>query len=258
MDKLFAATKYLHYLFSAATKHDVHSPFVFDLLNNVILDRTPFYGFDLIESVRSKNLLNNNKVRVIDFGTGKFQREQCISEIAGSSVKPKKYAQLLFRLVNYFAPENILEIGTSLGISTLYLSLPDKKNRIITLEGSPEIAAIAERNFKSLRRENITLICGEFDETLPKAIQSLPRLDFVYFDGNHRKESTLSYFRQCLGPISENSIFVFDDIYWSREMSEAWHEIKNNELVTISIDLYQFGIVFFKKGILKQHFMLRF
>jgi predicted O-methyltransferase YrrM len=254
----FYAIQYLSYRFRSGNAHDIHSPFVFDLFNNVINDHTPYYGFDLIESVRDGLLISNEKINLVDFGTGRNNRRSSIRTIAKTSVKPKKYAQLLFRLINRFAAEHILEIGTSLGITTLYLSLPDKKNQVITLEGSLMTAEIAIKIFNRLKRSNIELLCGEFDETLPLAIQKLKRLDFIYFDGNHRKESTLSYFNKCKQFKTEESIFVFDDIHWSRSMHSAWEEIKNDKDVTISIDLFQLGIVFFRKGLPKQHFILKF
>ena len=185
MEKLFSAGNYFKYRLHADTPHDIHSPFVYDLLNNILLDKTPYYGFDLIESIRDKHLLNNCKINIKDFGTGKKQRTVLVSDIAKKAVKPKKYAQLLFRLVNRFSSENILEIGTSLGITTLYLSMPNTKSRIITLEGSPEIAAIAKNNFELIQRRNIELICGEFEESLPIALLKFKRLDLVYFDGRH-------------------------------------------------------------------------
>ena len=250
--------RYLKYHLRAKNAHDIHSPFVFDLLNNVILDKTPYYGFDIMDSIRAYNLLSKRKLNLTDFGTGKNQRQKLVSNIARNSVKPKKYAELLFRLVNKFSSENILEFGTSLGITTLYLSLPNKNNRIITLEGSPEIADIAKVNFEKMKRSNIEIIVGEFDESLPKALSKFKQLDLVFFDGNHQKIPTLSYFKKCLNLATENSIFIFDDIHWSREMESAWEEIKENASVTLSIDLFQLGLVFFRKGIVKQHFTLQY
>ena len=258
MDTLFIINRYLKYHLRAKNAHDIHSPFVFDLLNNVILDKTPYYGFDFIDSIRSFHLLSKRKLNIIDFGTGKNQRKKLVSTIARTSVKPKKYAELLFRLVNKFSSENILEFGTSLGITTLYLSLPNKNNCIIILEGSPEIAEVARENFEKMKRSNIEIIVGEFDESLPKALSKFKQLDLVFFDGNHRKKPTLSYFNKCLNMATENSIFIFDDIHWSREMEAAWEEIKENTSVTLSIDLFQLGLVFFRKGVVKQHFTLRY
>jgi predicted O-methyltransferase YrrM len=258
MDTLFAASKYLSYRLRASNEHGIHSPFVFDLFNNVIKDETPFYGFELIESLRSRHLLDIRKINITDFGTGNNKRQERICDIARKSVKSKKFGQLLFRLVNKFNPENILELGTSLGITTLYLSLPKKDSKIITLEGCPETAALAQNNFNRLKRTNIELICSDFTESLPEALKKFNQLDMVFFDGNHRREATLSYFNQCLNLVTENSVFIFDDIHWSREMELAWKEIKRNNKVSTTIDLYQLGIVFFQKGMTKQHFTLRF
>lgn len=263
MEKIFAAAQFLKYKIKAGTPHDVHSPFVFDLLNNVILDQTPYYCYSPIESVRAKMLLDQRQVNRHDFGAGNKQSgsqsgSQSVSEIAAKSLQEKKYAQLLFRLINFSKAKNILELGTSLGITSLYLSMADSKNKLITLEGNPEIAAIAQQNFSVLKRENIELLIGDFKTTLPSAIAKLDTLDFVYFDGNHRKEPTLDYFHQCLKKKNPGSVFVFDDIYWSKEMQAAWSEICQHPEVIISIDLFRLGIVFFRSGIPKQHYRLKY
>ena len=258
MNKLFAAGSYLKYRINAKGKNEVHSPFAFDLLTNVILDETPYYDFDLIESMRAKLLLDRTKIHVDDFGTGRKYRLETIASIARHALMPKKYAQLLFRLVSRFRVQTILELGTSLGITTLYLSFPGKKNRIFTLEGCSGIAAIAQKNFDRLNRENIELIVGEFDVALPKALSKTDRLDLVIFDGNHRGLATVSYFEKCLPYAHDESIFVFDDIHWSSDMQEAWKKIAANPAVSLSIDLYQLGIIFFRSGMTKQDLSLKF
>jgi predicted O-methyltransferase YrrM len=258
VEKLTLGRNYLRYRLTAKTANDLHSPFVFQFFNNVINDQTPYYGFDLIESLRAKHLLDSKSIEVLDYGARSGKRKMKVSRIAAHSVKPKKYGQLLFRIANEFKCKNIIELGTSLGISTLYLSFPDSKSEVITLEGSPEIAALAKMNFDKLKRKNIKLIEGEFSVTLPKALHLLETIDLVYFDGNHRKEPTLSYFNQCLSHINENSIFIFDDIYWSKEMNEAWKTIQSHPAVTTTIDLFQLGIVFFRSGMAKQNFVIKF
>ncbi|MBP6333912.1 MAG: class I SAM-dependent methyltransferase [Bacteroidia bacterium] len=261
MDKIYSASSYLRHKLLGATLQGIHSPFVFELLNKVIKDETPYYFYEEIESLRSKLLLNEESIDVTDFGTGGTigkSRKLKISYISKHFLQPKRNAQLLSRLVTHLKPNNILELGTSLGISTLYLALADKKNTIITLEGCKNTAAIATKNFQTLRTGNITLIQGEFNESLPQALASFDKLDFVYFDGNHTKQATMNYFNTCLPKHHDQSIFIFDDIHWSREMSKAWSEIKKHPDVSISIDLYRFGLVFFRKGIPKQHFNLNY
>ena len=261
--------KYIRYYLTAQTKHDIHSPFVFDLLTNIIEDKTPFYVYKNIEAVRSKMLLSTETIDVLDFGVGSEsvdkKRKKKIKTIAKYSAKSEKYCFLLFRLVNHFQPQTILELGTSLGISTLYLASPNSKSKIITLEGCSQTAEVAKHNFEQLKLKNIEQVVGNFDETLKVVLEKYCKLqtancklDLVFFDGNHRKAPTIRYFEQCLNFSNENSVFIFDDIHWSQEMEEAWSAIKNHPQVTITIDLFFLGLVFFRGGISKQHFTLRF
>lgn len=250
---------YLKYLFTAKSANSIHSPFVFDLYTNLLSDSNPFYAFNKIEDLRLVLENDGRKIKVVDFGTKK-SRIRKIKSIAGNSATPAKYGQLLFRLVNKFQSHTILEIGTSLGLGTLYLATPDSKARVITLEGCPEISKIAKTNFEKLKVKNIEQVAGNFEEKLPQVLEKISSssLDFVFFDGNHRKEPTLRYFEQCLKKSHSDTIFVFDDIHWSDEMEEAWEEIKRKPEVKITIDLFFFGIVFFKRELTKQDFVLRF
>jgi predicted O-methyltransferase YrrM len=261
MHQFFRVKEFLLHRLKAGNEHSIHSPFVYDLYTNVIKDKNSFYAFDKVEAVRSKMLLSNEKIPVLDFGTGgeeKQQRMLSLSFIAEHFVKPAKEGQLLFRLVNHFSPQHILELGTSLGITTLYLATPDSGSKVVTIEGCPNTSAVASKNFQRAGVKNIILETGEFSHSLPKALSHFKKIDFAYFDGNHRKKPTLDYFSQSLAYHHTDSVFVFDDIYWSPEMAEAWNEIKNHPAVTISIDLYIMGILFFREAQPKQHFKLRF
>ena len=206
-------------------------------------------------------LLSDKSILVHDFGTGgnkTHEKKLSLQFIAKNYVKPAKYGQLLFRLVNKFRPAQILELGTSLGITTMYLASADSKANVTTIEGCVNTAATAKENFETAGIKNIKQVTGEFSEVLPEVLKNIPQLDFVYFDGNHRKEATLLYFNQCLPKHSEHSVFVFDDIHWSSEMQQAWKIIQQHEAVTLTIDLFFIGIVFFRKGIPKQHFVLKY
>ncbi len=261
MNKLYTAYKYLIYRFQSVDEHGVHSPFVFNLLLNVIYNKVKFYNYIKIEELRSKLLVSNQEINITDMGAGStkgIKKARKVKEIALHSAKSAKYGQLLFRLVNHFQPKTILELGTSLGISTSYLASVNSESEIFTIEGSEEIAKIAKNNFQELELTNIRSISGNFDTELPILLDRIDTLDFVFFDGNHRKEPTLRYFEQCLSKATEKSVFVFDDIYWSKEMTEAWEEIKKNAAVSVSIDLFFIGIVFFRKEQAKQHFVIKF
>jgi predicted O-methyltransferase YrrM len=259
--KILFIFRYLRYRLVARDEHALHSPFVFDLYTGVICDETPFYIYEVIESIRAEMLLSDRKIIVHDFGTGgkKAQtQELSLHFITKHYLKSKKYGQLLFRMVNRFQPSFVLELGTSLGITTLYLASPSGKASIITLEGCPNTAAAAKNNFRIAGVRNILSITGEFNSSLTEALNKVPRLDFVYFDGNHEEEATLDYFNRCLTRHDENSVFVFDDIHWSGGMQKAWKRIQLHENVTLTIDLFRVGIVFFRTGIPKQHYILKF
>jgi len=239
----------------------IHSPYIFHLVTEIIHDFNPFYCYSDIEKVREQLLNNHEYIKVTDLGSGsKVLRnsEKKISDIAKYSLKSKRQAQLLFRLINYFGSQHILELGTSLGITTSYLASVSSKSKVITLEGCPEISKLAQQTFASLNLRNIKLISGNFDETLPEALLQLTTLDVVFFDGNHQKEATLKYFQTCLPFKHNNTVIVFDDIHYSNEMNEAWEQIKTHNEVMVTLDLFHIGIVFFKKEFTKQHFNIQF
>lgn len=253
-------SKYISYKIKAVSKHKVHSPFVFDLIVDVFENENSYYAFPAVELIRKKLLLSKRSITVEDMGAGSrvFKSNQRkIKDIVKHSAKKPKYAQLLFKLVNYYQPSTILELGTSLGLTTTYLAKARKKAKVYSFEGSAEICQAAKNTFKSLRVKNVQLIQGNFNETLPEILPKVDVLDFAFFDGNHQKKPTLDYFNQCLERANEHSVFVFDDIHWSDEMTEAWEEIKAHPEVTLTVDIFQFGIVFFRKGVEKQHFVLR-
>ena len=211
--------------------------------------------------LRSYLQQSNQKINCTDLGAGSLvgnKKSRQVKQLVSSSAKSKKFAQLLFRLVDHFQPEEVLELGTSLGISTAYLASANSKIKVITIEGCKEIAEKATENFKKLGLQNIEQHIGNFDDVLPKILSEKEKVDLVFFDGNHRKEPTLNYFKQCLAKAHENSVFIFDDIYWSKEMAEAWDEIKMNERVTVTLDLFYMGIVFFRKEQVKQHFTISY
>ena len=256
------AFKYLRYYFNASNGkgHGIHSPFVFQLVTKVLNDKTEYPSYKAIEQQRSLLLCNESIIEVDDFGAGSvkgLKKKRVAQAIAASSLKPKKYAQLLFRLAQHFQSKEILELGTSLGITTSYLAIANPSAAVATMEGSAAIASIAQQTFQQLQLKNIQIITGNFDETLTSV--SNKQYDFIFIDGNHRKEPTLRYFNQLLGCMHNDSVLVFDDIHWSKEMEEAWEQIQLHPSVTLTIDLFFIGLVFFRKEQKeKEYFVIRF
>ena len=252
---------YLQFLFNSKNEHSLHSPFVFELYTKIIQSKTTFPVFDVIESLRKKLLKNRTVINITDFGAGsklyKTNRRE-IRQIAKSAEKNPKFGKLLFRLIQHFKPSTIFDLGTSLGITTIYESKAYENSRVFTFEGCPATTTIAKQNFEELNCQNIEIVVGNIDETLPQELSKILHLDFAFFDANHRYEPTKRYFELCLAKATDESVFVFDDIHWSSEMHEAWQFIRNHPKVMISIDLFYVGIVFFRKNQPKQDFVLRF
>ncbi|PSR57205.1 SAM-dependent methyltransferase [Adhaeribacter arboris] len=251
---------YILHFIKSTRLHGIHSPFVFDFYNRVIIHTGTYRIFPVIEKIRQDLFKSNKLIQIIDFGAGSQIRNtptKTISHIARTAANPPHTAQLLFRLINFQQPATILEIGTNLGITTSYLAAAKKKARVYTLEGCLDLVQQAQSLFKKLKLKNIEVLTGNFDDTLPALLTTINTLDFVLFDGNHRYEPTLRYFEWCRVKATETSIFVFDDIYWSKEMQQAWRQICAHPEVMISIDLFYLGLVFFRKNQPKQHFTIR-
>jgi hypothetical protein len=260
MSKLQQIIDYIYFIGRSNNSHGIHSPFVFNLYNEVLNVKKEYYFVGPIESLRASYLTNQEEIDMIDLGAGStlgVASKRKISKIASTSLQSPKNAALLFRLVDYFQPKNIIELGTSLGITTCYLAKASKKSNIISVEGNPALASIAKQGFQKLAIQNITCKSGSFDTHFLPSLNELKQVDFILFDGNHRLEPTMKYFEQSLPFINENTVFVFDDIYWSEEMKQAWQKIKGNSQVSITIDLFDMGLVFFRKGHKKQDFLLR-
>jgi predicted O-methyltransferase YrrM len=254
------ASQYLQYYLAAKTKYDVHSPFVFQLLEEVIEDDRQYYAFEEVELMRRRMLNDQRTIRIKDQGAGskvQADTERPVRQIAHYAAVSPAVGQLLFRLVLLQKPDTILELGTSLGISAAYQSSAARSATFITIEGCPNTAAIAQDNLQQFGYSHIHLRSGSFEDELPKALEQLQKLDYLYLDGDHRKAPSLRYFEQCLPYAHAQSVFVVGDIYWSDEMRDAWKQMQQHESVRLSVDLYHVGLLFFRNEQReKEHFTL--
>jgi predicted O-methyltransferase YrrM len=250
---------YFIYLFKAQNLHGIHSPFVFELYSYLISKNK--IDFSKIEILRKKILADYRKIEVTDLGAGAKSNKanrRTVSNIIRFSSKNRKYYELISKIIDFYAFKNIIELGTSLGISSAYLASSASKPKITTFEGCSNTLNIAKENFETLNLQNIQSIQGNINETLPVFLNKISDFDLVYIDANHRYEPTINYFEQLKSKATENSCIIFDDIYWSAEMTQAWNTIKNDKSVSISLDFFEIGIVFFRKGIEKQDFILKY
>lgn len=252
---------FLSHRLRAKTRHGVHSPFVYRLVDEIIYDFRAKEDYAAVESVRRALLQDQRTLKITDYGAGSYisnNKEKRVALLARNALKPARLAQLIFRLARYFEPATILELGTCLGLTTAYLAKAAPSARVISIEGCPETAGVARENLESLGARNVELVVGNFDAVLPEVLSGIDRLDFVFVDGNHRKQATIDYFLQCLPRVHEGSVMIFDDIYWSKGMGEAWDMIKAHPGVTVTVDLFWIGLVFFRKGQKKEDFRIRF
>ncbi len=251
---------YLNFLWSSKNEHGVHSPFVFNLVTKCFYDTTKYYEYSILKEYRNSLLANKNTIEVSDFGAGSrvFKSNiRAVSQIAKTAGISSKRAKLLFRIVNYFQPKNLLEIGTSLGLATSALSLGTKKGKIITLEGCPNTLNECQLQLQKFNFNNVIAINTEFSSYLKNYQLSIVNDHLIYFDGNHSQKATLEYFELLLPTITNDSVWIFDDIHWNEAMEDAWEIIKKHPKVTVTIDTFQWGIIFFRREQKKEHFVIR-
>jgi len=249
----FHAVKYFikHYFSAKRKGHSVHSPFAYQLCEEVFYNNNQFYDFEKFNKIRNELLNNKTWVTVQDFGAGskKFNSDKRrVDRIARAGISTAKQSELLYKLINFLKPETIVELGTSLGLNTMYLASTGK-TKVYTIEGSPVLSKFAKQLAEQQKIYNCQFIEGKFDEEFPELLNKINQLDLLYIDGNHTYEATMNYFDLALKKKNNRSVFIFDDIYWSEGMTKAWEEIKKNPEVTLSIDTFNFGIIFFREEI---------
>lgn len=259
--KSFRAISYLHYISSAKSIQYIHSPFLFELMQYVFDDSAKKFPkeFGAIEGQRKKMEKDVSLINYQDFGAGgDLQREKTIAlkDIVKSAVKQSKYSRFLYRLVQYQKSIEVVELGTSLGITTAYLSLAC--NKVHTVEADKNILTVAKNNWLQLSRNNIHSYCFDLNDSWDSLSEHVNTIDFLFIDANHRKEAMIRYVLQSLPYIHQRSVIVLDDIYWSEETKEAWEILKKRKEVSLSFDIFQMGVLFFDSNLSKQHFTLRY
>ena len=260
MINIHAITSFLRFYAQADTYYRVHSPFVFKFLQTILEDDRHYYVFDKLNALRMELNKNKTEIEVKDLGAGSKKSNRSrrsIQSIAKTAVSPSYQSEILFKIAQEVKALRTIELGTSLGISAISLAGYNNKNQVHTLEGSSSILEVAKVNFEIFKATNIHPHLGHFDNTLPEVLKNLGQVDLCYIDGNHAKAPTLKYFDMCLPYTHSKSVLIFDDIYWSKEMSEAWDIIKSHKAVKFTVDLYYFGLVFFNDDLKEvQHFKI--
>jgi predicted O-methyltransferase YrrM len=261
---IFSRTlKYLKYIFLSrhGRGHGIHSPFIFDLVSRVFRNKIDKSLVLKVEKIRKKMKSDSRSILVNDLGSksDQLKREiRKVSNIARHSPVTAKYGRLLSNMAVEFGKPLIIELGTSLGISTLYMAASCEETNIITVEGCKETAALARQNFVEAGLNNINILEGSFDEILTEFPYHNVKPGLIFIDGNHRKEAVIKYFN-LLSEMSDNkTVFIIDDINYSRGMAEAWNELKLHKKVSVSVDIFRMGILFFREGINHNNYVIRY
>jgi predicted O-methyltransferase YrrM len=253
----FQVKSFLSYWLHSVDEHSLHSPFFYDFYTKVVKPVSPPNA--LAEKLRSNLLKSDLTLTLTDLGAGSVVRSNTrkVSEIARTSLSPAKYSQLYARTLAYFHCKNCVELGTSLGINTLYLAA-SAETKVATFEGDTSIADMARDTFVFSRARNIQLIEGNIDDTLKPFLHDHTKIDFAFVDANHRYEAALDYFEKLVMASHDKTILVFDDIHLNAGMEKAWEKIQEHELVYGTADVYRCGFVFFDPSLTRQHWILQF
>jgi len=261
MINLQVAVDFLKYRLKAKTRHGVHSPFAYRLVDQFIYDFHAKKIYSDIEKLRSELFLDVRSITITDLGVGSLlskNKQKKVSTLARNILKPARLDQLIYRLAEDANPSTIIELGSCFGITTAYLAKAAPNARVISIEECFETAGIAKKNIDILQIQNTEVLIGNVNELFSSILESITELNFVLINGKQTKEAALNYFRKCLPKLSENSILIFDDIYRNKGMKDAWKQIKAHSEVSITIDLFQIGLVFVRKAQAKEDFIIRF
>lgn len=258
----FQARKFVEYiLFSRhSAGHGIHSPFIFDIVTGLFRNKIPGDVVCCIEKIRHTLEKDTGTINVNDLGSGSARKTKVrkVSDITRRSAVTGKYGKLLYSFASEFGSPSVIELGTSLGISTMYIASACPDAGVFTIEGCSECSAIAEKSFYSAGLKNVTSINSSFDSALAEIKQKGITPGLVFIDGDHRKEPFLRYFDELISLSDENTVIIADDIYYSKDMADAWEEIKGRENVSATIDIFRMGIVFLRKEITRNNYIIRY
>lgn len=255
---MYQIKQYIKFLLKSTNQHGVHSPFVYQFVTKCLYDKKKYDAYKKLQNYR-KTLKNSKaELDITDLGEGSKtlgNEVRKVSQMVSTSSSTKKEARLLYRVAKYFKLSSVLELGTSLGVGTYAFALANENSKIITIEGCKNTSNFTQSQFQDLGIDNVYFNIGTFSFEIEKLEQK--HFDCIYFDGHHNKEATIQYFEALLPKAHNDSIFIFDDIYWSKEMTEAWDYIKAHKAVTVTVDCFHLGFVFFRKEQAKEHFRIR-
>ena len=245
-------------MLKSKNQHGIHSPFVYDLVTKCFYDSKKQGAYKTLRAYRNKTIQHKKIIPITDFGSNYRvfkSKERKVSTVTKNAKITLKKQKLLYRVISYFKPDTILELGTSIGLGTIAMSIANPSSKLITMEECPNTSKLAQHYFNEFGLKNIYLKNSTVEDFFK--IKSSIKYDIVFINENHNKEDIINYFNILSDKINNDSILIFDGIYWNIKMTEAWNQIKGNPKVTLSIDTYYWGFIFFRIEQEKQHFTIR-
>lgn len=249
---------YFRFLSKSTNQHGVHSPFVYSLVTKCFYDPKKYPAYQQWSKAQD-NLYNDGSfIEMLDAGAGSrvfSSHRRKVSTIAKNAGTKQKRAYLLNRLVTYFEVKNALELGTSLGLGSLAMKLQNNIN-LTTVEACPATLKRAQQLFNFAGVNDIVTHQVRFNEFFEQ-LQPQQTFDLVFLDGHHDGKASLGYVEKIIPFLHEDSIVILDDIHWSKDMEKAWEVLIKDPRVSVSIDTFYWGFLFFRKGQEKEHFVIR-
>jgi predicted O-methyltransferase YrrM len=254
---IFSFWKYIGFRLTTVTRYKLHSPFLYKLATEAIHGKSDKYIDRLYRQLYQKFAFNSSTTEVVEFNIKKntklYSSEvKSIRSIFKQSAISSKKAQVLARLLVLFKPENIIEFGTSLGVSASIFAQASHDSKIYSIEGCSGLASIAQANFDELGFGNIEIQIGHFNHVVNPVLNKIKKVDFVFYDGSDDYKTAINAFESCLPYIGNDGVFIMNSIYRSRAMNKAWDYIKKHNDSIVCIDLFQMGIILFRKEMSKQ------
>jgi len=251
-------SRYFSYRRRSVNRHGVHSPFAYEIVENVLRPKSTLPFSTEIESYRQLLRKSSEFIPFEEMGAGNEKANtRAVKDIAKKSLSTKRQCAILARAVTHFRATSILELGTSLGIATSYMASTGAQ--VYTIEGNQSVSDLASKGWESLNLSSkVHSSVGRFTEQLPFVLEEMGQVDLAFIDGNHQREPTLDYFNTILPYANKKTVFIFDDIHWSKGMEQAWEELKAHPSVHLTIDCFWMGMAFIDPGLSGEHFTIRY
>lgn len=198
-----------------------------------------------VEAIRQAIANNRTNYKPVSSG---FDISRTSTETAFVSSVTQEWGIFLYLCAKSFRAQTILELGGSAGISGAYLASAPTCRSFTTIEGSPNLAKMAEQNISRVAR-NCKVVTGLFADVLKETLAGIhEKIDLVYIDGPKEYEPIVEYLDKILTKLNSHGLVIFDDIHWSPEMWRMWQTVCRWPGFAYAINAGRFGLGLWQGG----------